>query len=270
MWEFLQRCLDSMGNYTLGRIFPAVFIFVLGVLLIKLIMRILRSALGKTHLEEPALSLIKSLIRAVLYVLLALIGASALGLDVTGVVALASVLTLALSLSLQEALTNLIGGFTLLYTKPFGMGDFVEIAGQTGTVRGIGLNYTKLTTADNKTISIPNSKVVSAEIVNYTVAGTRRTDVTVSVSYDCPIPQVLNALKEAAQVPTALTEPAASAVVTDYDQNAVKYLLLVWSKSADYWATTCQVKENIQRVFNEKGIRISYQNLNVTLQKDSE
>lgn len=267
MWDFIRRCVDSMSGYAFGRVLPAVAIFVIGVIVIKILMRIILTLLKKTKIGEPAFSLIKGVLRVVLYVLLALVSASALGLDVTGIVAFASVLTLALSLSLQESLTNLIGGFTLLYTKPFTIGDFVEIAGQSGKVLTIGLNYTKLLTTDNKTVSIPNHNVVSAEIVNYTVAGIRRTDVTVSVAYDHPIPDVLAALKEAADVPTALRDPAPSAVVTDYGQDAVEYLLLVWSESADYWATTCATKENIQKVFNEKGIRISCNNMNVTVKK---
>lgn len=267
MWEFIQKCLDSFNGYAFGKVLPAAAIFVVGVVVIKILMRIFVAMLKRSKIEEPAFSLFRSVMRSVLYVLLALVTASALGLDVTGIVAFASVLTLALSLSLQEALTNLIGGFTLLYTKPFTIGDFVEIAGQTGTVKTIGLNYTKLATTDNKTISIPNRNVVSAEVINYTVAGTRRSDITVSVSYDTPIPQVLEALKEAANVPTALADPGTKAVVTDYAQDAVVYLLQVWSKSGDYWATTCQTKENIQRVFNERGIRMSYQNMNVTVKK---
>lgn len=267
MWDFILNCVDRLNGYATGKLLPAVLIVVFGVLVIKLLMRIVTSALKKTKIEAPVLSLISGVLRGVLYVLLALVGASALGLDVTGIVAFGSVLTLALSLSLQEMLTNLIGGFTLLHTKPFSIGDFVEIAGQSGTVRSIGLNYTKMTTTDNKTISIPNHNVVTAEIINYTVAGTRRSDITVSVSYDTPILAVLEALKEAANVPTALADPAPSAVVSDYGQDAVVYLLQVWSKSADYWATTCQTKENIQKVFNEKGIRLSYQNVNVTVKK---
>lgn len=267
MWDFILRCVDYLSGFALGKFLPAVVIFVVGVLVIKILMRIIVSALKKAKVEQPALGLIRGVLRAVMYILLALIGASALGLDVTGVVAFASVLTLALSLSLQESLTNLIGGFTLLYTKPFSIGDFVEIAGQSGAVRAIGLNYTKMTTTDNKTISIPNHNVVTAEIINYTVAGTRRTDITVSVSYDTPIPVVLEALKEAANVPTALADPAPSAVVSDYGQDAVVYLLQAWSKSGDYWATTCQTKENIQKVFNEKGIRLSYHTMNVTVKK---
>lgn len=267
MWDFILRCVDYLSGFALGKFLPAAVIMIVGILVIKILMRIIVSALKKANVEQPALGLIRGVLRAVLYILLALIGASALGLDVTGVVAFASVLTLALSLSLQESLTNLIGGFTLLYTKPFSIGDFVEIAGQSGTVRSIGLNYTKLATTDNKTISIPNHNVVSTEIINYTAAGTRRTDITVSVCYDTPIPVVLDALKEAACVPTALTDPAPKAVVSDYGQDAIVYLLQAWSKSGDYWATTCQTKENIQKVFNEKGIRLSYHNMHVTVKK---
>ncbi len=270
MWDFLKRCVDSLSGYAFGKILPAVAIFVFGVVIIKIIMRIVTTALKRAKIEDPALGLIRGVLRAVLYVLLSLIGASALGLDVTGIVALASVLTLALSLSLQEALTNLIGGFTLLYTKPFSIGDFVEIAGQSGTVRSIGLNYTRMTTTDNKTISIPNRNVVSAEVINYTVAGTRRSDITLHVSYDCPIPEVLQALKDAANVPTALKDPAPKAVVSDYGQDAVVYLLQAWSKSENWWETTCTVKENIQKVFNERGLRLSYQNMTVTVKKEKE
>ena len=176
MWEYIERFLQSLGSFALDKLIPAVIILVIGILLIRLIMAITGKALKRTPVENPVLGLLRSVIRVVLYILLSLICASALGLDVTGVVALASVLTLAVSLSLQDALANVIGGFTLLTTKPFTIGDFVEVAGQTGTVKAIGLNYTKLATTDNKTVSIPNAQVVAAEIVNYTVAGTRRTD----------------------------------------------------------------------------------------------
>ena len=258
MWEYIERFLQSLGSFALDKLIPAVIILVIGILLIRLIMAITGKALKRTPVENPVLGLLRSVIRVVLYILLSLICASALGLDVTGVVALASVLTLAVSLSLQDALANVIGGFTLLTTKPFTIGDFVEVAGQTGTVNAIGLNYTKLATTDNKTVSIPNAQVVAAEIVNYTVAGTRRTDVTVYVSAQHPAKQVMDALKEAASVPTALEEKPATVVITDYAQGAVVYLLQVWSKSGDYWATTCQTKENINAIFERENISMCY------------
>lgn len=263
MWEYVEQFFKSLGSFTLDKLIPAIIIAVIGLLLIRILMAITGKLLKKLQVDAPALKLLRSVIRVVLYILLTLICASALGLDVTGVVALASVLTLAVSLALQDALANIIGGFTLLSTKPFSMGDFVEVAGQSGTVNTIGLNYTKLTTTDGKTVSIPNSQVVAAEIVNYTVAGTRRTDITVSVSSEHSAKQVMDALKEAADLPTALQEKPASVVISDYAQGAVVYLLQIWSKSADYWSTTCQAKENIKTVFERENIHMCYNTVKI-------
>ena len=166
--------LAPVGKYSLEKLLPMVVLAALGILSIRIAMKLVKKLLEKSKLEKAAHTLILTASRVVLYILLALAVASGLGIDVTGVVALASVLTLAVSLSVQNLLTNVFGGFTLLYTKPFVSEDFVEIAGQSGTVKEIGLSYTKLATTDNKIVSIPNSAVVAAEIVNYTVTGTLR------------------------------------------------------------------------------------------------
>lgn len=265
--EWLLGKLRQLGDFGIGKVLPGIIILVIGILIIRIILRIIRRTLENTHLEKAAHNLILSVIRIALYLLLCLIVASTLGIDVTGVVALASVLTLAISLSVQNALSNVIGGFTLLSTKPFASGDFVEVAGQSGTVQEIGLTYTKLTTTDNKTVSIPNSSVVSAEIVNYTVAGTRRADVVVSVSFDTPVELVLEALIEAGTVPTKLEDRPATAVVKGYGEGSIQYLLQVWSKSADYWTTLCTVNQNVKAVFDEKGIKLAYPHVNVHMDK---
>ena len=161
--EMLLNWLNKAGHFMLERVLPVLFIAFAGVLIIRLVMKVLRKALETGKMEAAVSKLLCSVVKIVLYVLLGLIVASGLGIDVTGVVALASVLTLAVSLSIQNFLANVIGGFTLLYTKPFVCGDFVEIAGQSGTVREVGLTYTKLGTADNKVVSIPNSAVTVFE-----------------------------------------------------------------------------------------------------------
>ena len=206
------------------------------------------------------------MVRVVLYGLLILIAASALGIDVTGVVALASVVTLALSLALQNSLTNLIGGFTLLYTHPFTSGDYVEIAGQSGTVQEIGMAYTKLTTPDNKMVSIPNSSVVGAEIVNYTVTGTRRVDVEVTASYDAPIQKVIAALREAADVPQRLEDKDIFAEVMNYGDSSISYAVRIWTTGADYWTAKFDIQRRIKEIFDREGIEMTYPHLNVHIQ----
>ncbi len=258
---------NPIWTFILANLLPAAVIGVLGYLAVTLIMQVVNKALGKSKLEKAAHSLIKSVIRVTLIGLLCLIVASRLGIDVTGIIALASVLTLAVSLAVQGALSNLISGFTLLYTKPFASGDFVEIAGQSGTVQEIGLTYTKLATADNKAVSIPNSAVTGAQIVNYTVLGTRRVEVTVSASYATPVEKVLSALREAGKVETTLDTPAPFAAVKSYDDSAISYILHVWCKGEDYWTTLFDVNKNVKAVFDAQGVEMTFPHLNVHLDK---
>ena len=251
-----------------SNIFKAVIALIIGVLAIRIVNKLIRVTLEKSKLEKAAHSLIKSLSNAVMYILLALIAASSLGIDVTGIVALASVASLALSLSLQDALSNVIGGFTLLSNHPFHSGDFVEIAGQAGTVQTIDITYTKLTTADNKTISIPNSAVVASQIVNYSTSGTRRVDINVSASYDAPIETVKAALLEAAKIDAVMDTPAAPfAAVLNYGDSAINYTLRVWTSAAEYWNAYFTITENIKAEFDKAGVQMTYPHLNVHLDK---
>ena len=246
-------------------LFKALLILVIGVLAIRVVNKLIRLTLEKSRLEKAAHSLITSLAGTAMYILLGLITASSLGIDVTSIVALASVLTLALSLALQNMVSNIIGGFTILYTHPFHSGDFVEIAGQGGTVKEINMTYTMLSTPDNKLISIPNSSVVAAQIVNYSASDTRRVDVTVSASYDAPTQKVMDALVLAGTVDNALLNPAPQAVITAYGDSAIQYSLRVWTKTADYWDVYFLVNQRVKQIFDEQGIAMTYPHLNVHL-----
>lgn len=263
---FSDRIADLEG-FALQKLFPAIIIFVIGLFTIRLISRLISTGLQKTKLDFALIKLFRSLLRVVLFVLLCLVAASALGIDVTGIVALASVLTLAVSLSVQNALSNVIGGFTLLYTKPFISGDFVQIAGQSGAVTDVGLTYTRLATPDNKIISIPNSAVVSAEIVNYTTAGKRRVDIHVCAAYTAPVEQVLTALQESAAVPAVMDIPTPFSGVKGYGESAIEYVLQVWTDADHYWTVHYAVTQNIKTVFDRKGIPMTYPHLNVHLDK---
>ena len=268
MPEFVEKFNEwwsTAGIGALNRILPCIVILVVGAILIRIITTITKRALKKSKLEKAAHSLIKSVLRIVLWVLVLLIAASALGIDVTGVVALASVVTLALSLALQNSLTNVIGGFTLLYTHPFASGHYVEIAGQSGTVVEIGMAYTKLTTPDNKLISIPNASVVSAEIVNYTVTGTRRVDVNIGVDYAMPVEKVLAALREAAEVPQMLEEQGFIAEVINYGDSAIEYSVRIWTKTEDYWRAKFDIQYRVREIFEREKLEMTYPHLTVHL-----
>ncbi len=261
LWEKLSQWWSTID--TAQRLLPTLFLLLIGLVVIKIVMTFVNRTLKRSKLEKAAHSLIRSVTKVVLYVLLGLIVASTIGIDVTGVVALASVVSLALSLALQDCLTNVIGGFTLLYTHPFVSGDYVEIAEQAGTVQEIGIAYTKLTTPDNKMISIPNASVVAAEIVNYSVTGTRRLDIPVTVGYETPIEAVLAALREAADVPEKLEEKGIFAEVMNYGDKGIEYSVRVWTTSADYWAVKFNINRRINAVFTRENLHMSYPQLTI-------
>ena len=259
MLDILFQFLESSFFKKLS---AAVVILVIGVLIIRVLVRLIEASLNKSRLEKAAYSLIISLSKAAMYILLFLIAASTLGIDVSSIVALASVLTLALSLALQNMVSNVIGGFILLYTHPFHSGDFVEIAGQAGTVQEINMTYTVLITFDYRVISIPNSAVVAAQIVNYTCADSRRVEIDVSASYNSPTQKVLDALVQAGTVDSVLLEPAPAAVITNYGDSAINYNLRVWVKPEDYWDVYYLVMQRIKDIFDQQGIEMTWPHLN--------
>ena len=248
MINWFEMLLATAATALTASLIPALLILVIGIVIIKLVNKIVKTALNKTKLEKAAHSLILSVVNVALYIILGLIIATKLGIDVTSIVALASVLTLALSLALQNMVSNVIGGFIILSTTPFHSGDYVEIAGQAGTVTEINMGYTKLTTPDNKLISIPNSAVVSA-------------------SYGCAVQDVIDALCAAGVVDKALNDPAPFAAVTAYGDSAINYTLRVWCNSADYWDVFFAVNANVKKTFEERNIAMTYPHLNVHLDK---
>ena len=265
--ETLNGWLKTAGDFAFTKVLPALVLLLAGIIIVRIFLALTDKLLKKSKLEKAAHSLIKTAVRVALYLLLALTVASSLGIDVTGVIALASVLTLAISLSVQNALTNVISGFTLLCTKPFSSGDYVEIAGQSGSVQEIGLTYTKLSTPDNKSVYIPNGAVTSAQIVNYTVLGKRRVDITVSASYDSAMEDVLAALKEAGAVDTILPEEGVFAALSSYDASTISYVVRVWCKCEHYWDTLFAINSRIKTVFRDKGVEMSYPHINVHMDK---
>ena len=177
-----------------------------------------------------------------------------------------SILGLAVSLSVKDSLSNLAGGLTILGTKPFKVGDYVEIGETGGTVQEIGLVYTKLTTIDNRRILMPNSLVVDAQVTNYTTEPLRRVDLTVSASYDAPVEKVKQTiqgvLKDHDKI---LLDPPPFARLSGYGDSAMEYTIRVWCENGDYWTVYHDLLEEIKTAFDREHISIPYPHLEVKL-----
>ena len=176
--EVLQTIGKAVGirDLTPGDVIRVAAMVFVGMLVIRLLMRMADRLLDRSKSLADIKVYIRSALRIFLWFLLALMLAGTLDVDVTSVIAMLSVAGLAVSLALQNTLANLAGGLVLLVAKPFAVGDYVEADGISGTVAAIDLAYTTFVTPDNKEIFVPNSQLSAAKIVNYNALGKRRMD----------------------------------------------------------------------------------------------
>lgn len=250
-------------SLTLQKLAPALIILVIGLFVIRIANALLEKMLNRSKIEKSIHSFLRSALKILLYALLVLIIASSIGIDVTSLVALLSVVSLAISLAVQGALSNVAGGVMILTTQPFHVGDWVEIAGVSGTVHEIGMSYTTLLTGDQKEIFVPNSEISASKIINYTTMGNRRVDMTFTASYDAAVEDVKTALLKAAMLPMVQTDPVPFAAVNKYGEHGIEYVLRVWTSADDYWDVYHNVTENVKVCFDEAGISMTYPHINV-------
>ncbi len=258
------------GTFTLMQVLSSLLLLAVCLLLIRLLTSLVRRLLAKTALDQRAQKLVASFVRGLLYVVAALLVADSLGVPVTSLVALAGVLGLAISLAVQDILSNLAGGLVILLSQPFSLGDFITTGDGEGTVTEVTFTHTKLDTPDGQRIMLPNSKVVAGKIVNVTTRGVRRIDHAVSASYDDSIQAVRDAcLRAIERTDGVLSDPAPAVVVAEYGESAIRYTMLFWVKAQDYWPARAASLENVRACFEEAGITMTYNHLNVHIVKDT-
>lgn len=251
-------------NISLTMVIKVLFTILVCLIAIRVVNGVLSRVLEKSHLERTLSSFIHSMLKVVIYFVAVLIVLSTLGVDVTSLVALLSVAGLAVSLALQNTLSNLAGGIQLLLTKPFAVGDYVEAGANSGTVHEVGLAYTTLVTPDNKVVYVPNSDIAAARIVNYNGRDTRRVEMKVTASYDAPIQTVKDTInKLIAADSRVLAEPEPFVRVSNYGSSSIEYTIRVWCAAGDYWGIYFDLMDNLKPAFDAAGIEMTYDHLNV-------
>ena len=259
-----EHMLNKLKDFA-PELLSAVIIFILGVLITKIIIRIMTKALKRSRVDPTAHTFLISLVKPLLYILVVIISLSKLNVPMTSIIATLSAAGLAIGLALQNSLSNVAGGFIIMFTHPFRCGDFVELNNVTGTVNAITILYTRLLTIDNKAVLIPNGTVANATIINYTQEDYRRLDMYFSVDYNADYKKAVNAISELLKdEPMALSEPEPPQVVMcEHSASAIKILMRVWVKSEDYWPLNYRLLELVKDRFDEEGISIPYDQLDV-------
>lgn len=260
----------SIGTLTLAAALKAAVSLIVGLIVLRVVLSLFDRAFDRSAKLSPFKKHVRPIVKTLLIIVLALVVLDSLGVQITSFIALLSVAGLAVSLALQNTLSNIAGGIMIITSQPYGIGDFVNIGGTEGTVDMIRLAHTKLITPDNKEIQIPNSTVAGAVVTNYNRLGRRRLDLTFTASYNAATEDVYAALKDAmARFPQILSVPAPEVHVSDYGASSISYLARFWTASADYWTVYWGVIEAVRETFAAHDVEMTYDHLNVHLDRQA-
>lgn len=246
----------------------ALVIFYLGRIVVSAVVKMARKFMKARGMDDILVSFLSSILRWVLLLFVVVAALSQLGIDTTSMVALLGAAGLAIGLSLQSSLSNFASGVMLIIFRPFGKGDFVEVAGTAGTVNAISIFTTTLTTPDNKEIIVPNGAVIGNNITNYSAKPTRRVDMVFGISYDDDVRKAKAVLEQiVAEDDRVLAEPAPVVAVGALADSSVNFLVRPWVNSADYWAVMWDTTEKVKLRFEQEGISIPYPQMDVHFDK---
>ena len=262
--ETLGIIQNTLKNFSWTQAAVISAMLVTCVVAIRILVGVADRALARTKMDPGIRTFLRSGLKVLLWMvaLCALLGY--LGVPMTSMVALLSVLGLALSLAIQGILANLAGGIMILTAHPFSAGDFVEAAGVSGTVQEVGLVYTKLYTTDNKVVYVPNGEISGKTITNYNGNDTRRVELKLNLSYNADPEQVKAVLaRVVGEHPLTLPTPEAVIRVNGYGGSAVEYVVRTWCATADYWDVRFDLLEQAKAALDAAGLEMTYDHLNV-------
>lgn len=253
------------GGMQLGKhIIIALVIYFVGKYIIKFINKLVAKGLDKRNIDPAVKSFVCSLVNILLLILLILSVVGALGIQMTSFAALLASAGVAVGMALSGNLQNFAGGIVILILRPYKIGDYVEIGGESGVVKSIQIFNTILTTVDNKTIIIPNNSIASGNLTNYSTEALRRVDFNFGVDYGTEMSKVREVLEKIIAADSRILKtPAHFIGLGELAESSVNINVKVWVKSADYWDVFYAMNENVYNTFNKEGINFPFPQVTV-------
>ena len=241
------------------KLLGAVVILLLGMWLARRLSRTLDRTFERTHMEATLRGFLRNIAYAAMLVIVIVAALQSLGVPTTSVMAVLGAAGLAIGLALKDSLSNIASGVMLIVQRPFHVGDFVQAAGLEGTVDHIRVFQTKLRTADNRMVIVPNSLITTAPIINFTANPQRRIDLAVGVGYEDDLKVARTVLLEVANAnPHVLAAPPAEAFVTTLGESSVTLELRAWVNTADYGNARSELTAAARDRLIERGLNIPY------------
>ena len=259
-WDSIVKFLTTAGIDLLRGLAA----LAIGLFLVHWVMKLFERYETKMKIEPTLRGFIKNLVRILLYVIVIMTAANTMGIPMTSIVTLLGSAGVAVSLAMQGALGNLIGGFILLLFKPIKAGEYVKIGDNEGTVKSIGAFYTEIATIDNRLVHLPNGTLTNTAIVNFTREGTRRLDLTFSVGYESDLDQVYEVLNRVISEEKALlADPAPTVNLLKCGDSSLDFTVRVWVNGTDYWPVYFRMLDHGKRALDKAGINIPYPQMDV-------
>ena len=263
--EYLQNAMPGLISFLIQLVI-AIVILLIGSKIIKMITKMLRRSLERGSAEAGVISFVCSLTKYVLYFLLIMMILSGFGVTTGSVVALLGSAGFTLGLALQGSLANFAGGVLILILKPFKVGDYIieSAGGNEGTVVGITIFYTKLSTVDNKQILIPNGSLSNTTIVNVSAMENRKLDLRIGVSYEANLAKTKEVLRQVVDAnELILKDEPIDIFVSELGESSVEMGVRVWVKNEDYWTIRWKMTEDIKNALDANEISIPYPQMDV-------
>ncbi len=263
--ELKTIVMDAGINLLLG-----IIILVVGLFLVHWFVKLITTRKLFQRLDPSLASFFKNLVKILLTILVVLTAANVLGVPLTSVITLFASAGVAISLGLQGALGNLVGGVTLLILKPIKAGEYVQVGEYRGIVKSIGAFYTEIQTLDNNLIYIPNSNLTNTSVVNYARLGMNRIEAQFTVALGEDIDRVREVLIDMAKKGDAvLEEPSPWVLVTKTTENGMVVALRAWGKPEDWGRVYYYLLEYGKKALDEAGIKIPYQQMDIHIKDDA-
>ena len=263
--------LQTVGNWMVTEGVKLVLVLIALFIVCKLInffCRRLDKRLEKKNFDETLRRVLVPTIRRVLKVIVWVVAIGYLGFQTSAISAAILSVGTAIGLALQGSLSNFAGGLIVVALRPYKIGDFIEVDAVSGTVSEITLFYTYLTTPDNKVVILPNSKTSNTPIINYSKNKTRRGDIEFSISYTEDIEKARTVIQKVMDDHNLiLQDPAPTTMVSKHAESAIIINARYWTKTGDYWTARFDMLAQVKHAFDEAGIVVPFNQLDVHLDK---
>lgn len=268
--ETLQHLITMLTEYGLN-VAGALAILIIGWSLSKWAERMTRKALSRSSRIDLTLTgFLSSMVKYLVLVFTVIAVLNQFGVQTASLIAVLGAAGLAIGLAMQGTLSNIAAGVMLLVFRPFKIGDYVEVSGQSGTVNSINLFVTELTTPDNKQIIVPNSNIWGQSVVNYSYHATRRLDLEIGISYGDDIDQAIRVVNEMLDAESrALKDPAPMIAVANLGASSVDLTIRVWVNAGDYWPLKFDLTKRLKQTFDARGIGIPFPQMDVHMHREA-